>query len=247
MQFQTTQSGNVQGSTVTMLSQTWNPALGGGTLTKNIFLNQPVQGFKVFLGNSTTVQNIELSIANNTNEDLVVVDLQIGPSYPQLGAQVGDVVVPIQVAGNTGDSITFSLTKLAGGGAAANVSIALVGLGESPSFRTTPGLPIADVPMGGLLGATAVTVVGNVAILPAPPTGMAYRLHSVIAFNAAGRCWLAGGGFTYGAMSQAGTGNEGFCPLFGNLCLTALNINSGTAGTTVTIQYDLVSVPTILG
>lgn len=196
-------------------------------------------GFRFFMqdlgGGPQDQFNIEID--NTTSgqfwEGFIVLQPNINLSVAILG---------IPVAANAGDVITVHI----GSNHNVNIQVAITAIGAEGAILTAPGLPISNYPVGGLLAAHVSSVVGNVQILPTPPLDMAYRLHSVVAFNPSARSWLIDpSSNTYAAMSQAGTGNEGYCALHGNLCQTALSINSGSAGIGVTLQYDLISLPQI--
>lgn len=212
-------------------------------------LTQQIQGVKVFLSTaSANVHNLEITAVNNTNFDEATVDVQINNAYPQLGAGSGFLSVPINLAGDVGDSVRFTVTKLAGGGAGALFNIIVLGLGVNPAIRTTPGLPINIVPTVGSLKAHAsIAATATTAILPAPPTGMAYAVHRVVYkwSGAAASAFLLGAvsnffyDFTPGVQAN---------PLFGLQALEGLSVlnNSATVAMDAYIFYDLISVPTIV-
>lgn len=238
---------NVNLAVETVASGTWNPTLNN-PLNVTVTLNQQVQGFKLLLSiASANVQNIEANLINNTNQDLQVVDVQLSTSFPQMGAQTGFVVIPFTVAGDVGDNVQLSLAKLAGGGAAANVSYALIGVGVVPAVRHTPGLPLENFPVGGMLRATANPNNSSVVLLAAPPTGMAYRLQAVMAQDAASLNLLGTtSGRPYGFVAASATlGAPPVDRLEGQLCIEGLTVFANR-NVVVSLYYDLVSIPTIL-
>lgn len=167
----------VQSAAEAIYSTTWND---GTPLSQSLTLTQAVQGFKLHLSTSlATTQIIEVTLTNNTNLDGSVVVLELNSNYPQLGNNVGFVFIPFQIAGAIGDSISFSLTKL-NATANGNVSVSLVGVGEAPAIRTSPGLPIQTNNLGGINSVSATLAgAGTVALLPVPQAGLAYRLQRI--------------------------------------------------------------------
>lgn len=199
----------------------------GSTLGMRVFMDAP---------NGSGLVQWVFNINNTTSNQFWAETIVLNPNINSVA------IFNVPIACNAGDVITIQLASTA------NLlsSITITCIGSAADVLAAPASPISNFPVGGLFAVTVNSVVGNVQILGAPPPEMAWRLHCVTSFNAAAKCWLIGGGFTYGNMSQAGTGNEGYCALHGNLCTSNLSINSGTAGIGVTLQYDLVALPTIL-
>lgn len=244
----------VQSAVETLYSATWNDTIAFPP--QNITLTQSIQGLKVMLvTNLAANQIIEIALSNTTNDDQNTVVVTLSSTYPAIGNVSGIVIVPFQVAGDVGDNIVFTLTKLnatAGG----NVIVSLIGVGESPAIRTAPGLPLSTNNQGGILMASATLAApGTVALLAAPQAGQVIRIHRIVfGLAAAGQTLTVLGhtsGFHYSAITfqtlvgitQLGDDCAGM--LVPNEGLDFV-VSGGTGGSNVWIHYDLVNQPTII-
>ena len=207
--------------------------------TQNFLISGATQGVRLYMQDLAGAgsQLFNLLVENTTTLEFYEANFALNTTVTN-----GVAIIGVPIACNAGDTLQVHLACAQ----TTNITLTITAIGSEGAILTAPGLPIGTFAVGGLLATRVSSVVGNVQILPAPALGMAYRLHSVNSFNAAAHCWLIDvAGNTYGTMSQAGQGNDGNCPLFGNLCTIAMSINAGVAGIGVTVQYDIVSLPQI--
>lgn len=153
--------------------------------------------------------------------------------------------VPAPIKSN-GDELNISVTFVSG--TAGNIFVFVWAVNNVPVTTTMPGQPLAIYKVGGALRVAGVANTNSVVMLPAPPTGLLYRLH---------RITYAAGASTFGSLSGNPSGfrysvlNSAVPPLGdvnldGQLVGEGLNLVSGAGSITGSLTYDLVTNPQVI-
>jgi hypothetical protein len=139
-----------------------------------------------------------------------------------------------------GQQVSITLRAVQGSGF---LEVSFVGLGSFPGIVPVGGLPVGCYRVGGQSRAAPTwSVIGTqVPAMPAPPPGMAYALHLIMANTATTGYVIDNGTDVVGFISGPGS-----VALNGQLCLGPVTVEmSGGAGGNAYLTFDLVSLPVL--
>lgn len=215
--------------------------VNAGGFLDNWVATAGVLGFRIRLFNlSGGPNNIVVNVSNTTQGGLALYTAEVEVS----GNGVTWINVPL--AANPGDTMTFNFQSL--GGTSPTIQIAILALGANVATATSPGVPLSEFSVGGTHTATvAVGNGGNGNILVAPPTGMAYRVHSfmqeVTGTGGTSLLLAASGARPTYAMLCA---QQVYAYLGGQIVTTGLSVSNGSGAVNqFDITYDLISLPVL--
>lgn len=217
---------------------TWNN-MGGGDYQALVPLLATDQALSIIM---SSVSSGNISVLGSTSSIYYANNLPISASA--LVRPFGPIAVPGAVESSV------SLNYVASSGSPPQNEVLVFSNQNNSTVSTLPGVPAEVYNVGGKLQATG-SGAGNVTLLAAPFTGLAYRIHSVSVYDPSG----AANGTNY-LFCRDTSGNTFFAncvkggamtiPLNGLTISGAVYaIQSAAANTRYTCEYDTIATPIV--